>query len=376
MSAVDVLVIGAGISGAAAAAFLAERARVVLVEAEDMPGRHATGRSAALYTPNFGTDTMRRLNEASRSFFLTPPDGFCDTPLLSPRGALTIAPPGREAELAATLAGGTARDPIRPADGAEARALAPLVRPEWVGAAAYEPGVADIDVAALHQGFLRLFRRRGGRLVVKAPVGAVAREASGWRVSAGGETWSTPVVVNAAGAWGDVVGALAGLEPVGLTPLRRTALVVDAPAGVDVARLPLVEFVGHGPYIKPDGGRVMASLADETPDVPHDVQPDDMDIAVLVDWLERHTAIAVRRAPRSWAGLRSFVADRAPVAGFDPAAPGFFWLVGQGGCGIMMAPSLGELTAGLVLDGAMPARLAADGIDAAPLSPSRMRRAA
>jgi D-arginine dehydrogenase len=376
MNAVDVLVIGAGISGAAAASAIAGRARVALLEAEALPGQHTTGRSAALYTPNFGSDAMQRLNGASRAFLTTPPDDIAKTSLLSPRGALTIAPPGAEAALAATLAAGTTEDPVVLLSATEAGVLAPLIRPEHIAAAAFEPGVADIDVAALHQGFLARLRRRGGRLVLKAPVTALKHDGRAWDVTAGNERWTAPVVVNAAGAWGDTVAALAGAAPVGLMPLRRTALVVDPPAGCAVAALPLVEFAGHGPYLKPDGGRIMASLADETPDQPHDVQPDDMDVAVLVDWLERHTTITVRKAPRAWAGLRCFVADRAPVVGFDPDRPGFFWLVGQGGCGIMMAPTLGDLAAGLILDDRAPTALAEVGIDAMTLAPGRMRRAA
>lgn len=376
MIAVDVLVIGAGISGAAAASALADRAKVALVEMEAQPGQHTTGRSAALFTPHFGSPAMRCLNAASRPFLAAPPSDFCDHPLLTPRGALTLAAPGDEARLTLTLAAGTTEDPIVLLSAAEAQVLAPLVRPERIVAAAYEPGVSDIDVAALHQGFLKRFRRRGGKLALKAPVTALVRKDGVWHVTAGNESYVAPVVVNAAGAWGDEIGHLAGATPVALTPLRRTAIVVDAPAGIDVAALPLVEFAGHGPYLKPDGGRVMASLADETPDRPHDVQPDDMDVAHLVDWLETNTTISVRTAPRAWAGLRSFVPDRDPVAGFDPDLPGFFWLVGQGGCGIMMAPSLGELTAGLILDNATPAALVAAGVDALGLSPIRMRRAA
>lgn len=376
MSAVDVLVIGAGISGAAAASALAARAKVALVEAESQPGYHTTGRSAALYTPNFGSDVMRRLNRASRAFLTTPPDDIADHSLLAPRGALCLAPPGAEDTLAEALAAGTAEDPVHRLSAAEARGLAPLIRPEHIAAAAFEPGVTDIDVAALHQGFLRRFRRRGGVIALKAPVVAMRHDGHLWHVTAGNETWTARTVVNAAGAWGDVVASLAAARPVGLQPLRRTALVVDAPDGIDVDTLPLVEFAGHGPYLKPDAGRIMASLADEAPDAPRDVLPEDLDVAVLVDWLETRTTIRVRKAPRAWAGLRSFVADRDPVVGFDPDRPGFFWLVGQGGCGIMMSPSLADLTAGLILDGAAPPDLVAAGIDPAALSPARMRRAA
>jgi len=369
MATSDFLVIGAGISGAAAAFELARHGSVLLVEAESLPGHHSTGRSAALYTPNFGPALVRRINAAGRAFFEIPPEGFAEVPLLTPRGGLTLARPGEEAALAEVLAHSTQRDPIVEIPLDEAARLAPIMRPELVGSAAYEPGVADMDVAAIHQGFLRGLKHRGGRLLCTAPVTALSRTAGVWRVTAGGETHEAPIVVDAAGAWGDVVAGLAGARPQRLQPKRRTAIVVDAPAGLDVHAMPLVEFAGHGPYLKPDGGRVMASLADETPVEPQDVQPDDMDVAVLADWLEQHTHIAIRKAPRAWAGLRSFVPDEVPVAGFDAEREGFFWLIGQGGFGIMMSPMLGRITAELATSGRLSDDLLALGIRAEDLAP-------
>lgn len=373
MATYDFAVIGAGISGASVAFELQSRARVVLIEAESQPGYHSTGRSAALYTPNFGPAIVRRINAVGRAFFEAPPDGFAEAPLLSPRGALTLFKPGDEAELAAFLTNGTERDPIHAIPVAEALRLAPLVRPEMIAAAAFEPGVTDMDVAAIHQGFLRGFRHRGGDIRRAQPVTALTRDGRGWRVTAGGEAISAATVVNAAGAWGDAVAALAGARPVGLVPKRRTALVVDGPEGLDLHGMPLVEFVGDAPYLKPDGGRVMASLADETPVEPQDIQPDDLDVATLVEWLETHTRTRVRKAPRPWAGLRSFVADAGPVVGFDPELAGFFWLIGQGGYGIMMAPTLARIAAALATGGNVPADAAAAGVDAADLSPTRCR---
>ena len=375
MKVADFVVIGAGISGSAAAWELARRGRVVVLETEAMPGYHSTGRSAALYTPNFGEPIVRRLNAAGRAFFDAPPDGFSDVPLLTPRGALTIAKPGEEDALAAVLAASSPRDPILTIDTDEAAQLAPVVRRELIGAACYEPGVADMDVAAIHQGFLRGLKRRGGEVICNAPVTRLLRAGGSWTVTAGGVTVMAPVLIDAAGAWGDVVAEMAGAASQRLQPKRRTAIVVDGVAGIDAAAMPLVEFAGHGPYLKPDGGRVMASLADETPDEPRDAQPDDMDVAVLVDWLETHTLMTVRTQPRAWAGLRSFVPDGAPVVGFDPVVPGFFWLIGQGGYGIMMAPTLGRITADLVTGGALASDFAPQGITAADLAPRLIDRA-
>lgn len=370
MTTADFLVIGAGISGAAAAFELARHGSVVVLEAESVPGYHSTGRSAALFTPNFGTPLVRRINAAGRGFFETPPEGFGDGALLlSRRGALTLVAPGDEGGLLDVLAASTARDPIVPITAAEALELAPIMRPEVVAAAAWEAGVADMDVAAIHLGFLKGLRRRGGVAVCAAPVTAMTRRDGIWIVTAGGETYTAPIVVDAAGAWGDVVGRMAGAGAQRLQPKRRTAIVVDGLAEVDTGAMPLVEFAGHGPYIKPDGGRIMASLADETPVDPQDIQPDDMDVAILVDWLERHTRLTVRKAPRTWAGLRSFVPDASPVAGFDPEIPGFFWLIGQGGFGIMMSPTLGRITADLVTSGRLGDDLGALGITAEDLAP-------
>lgn len=371
MRTADFVVIGAGVSGAAAAWELAAHGSVVLLEAEERPGYHATGRSAALYTPNFGAPLVRAISAAGRDFFERPQDDFADAPLVSPRGALTLARPGEEAALDAVVAASTKRDPILRIGRDEAIARAPAIRAEMIGAACYEPGVADMDVAAIHHGFLRGLRRRGGALVCGARARSLDRADGAWTVAAGGERYQAPVIVNAAGAWGDVVAALAGAAPVGLTPKRRTAIVTPAPSGMPVADMPLIEFAGDMPYLKPDGGRVMASLGDETAVAPHDVQPNDLDVAVLADWLARHTHVAVRVAPKAWAGLRSFTSAGTPVVGFDPVAPGFFWLVGQGGYGIMMAPTLARICADLALRGAVSPDLTARGLDAAALAPSR-----
>jgi len=371
MEQVDFVVIGAGISGASAACELAERGSVCLLEAEDQPGYHSTGRSAALYTANFGAPLVRLLNAAGFDFFHAPPAGFTDVPLVTPRGALTLAKPGQEAALAALIAAADPRHPIRAISLAEAQALAPVMRPGLFSAAAYEAGVLDMDVGSLHQGYLRRFRQRGGQVRCRRPVTALTHQQGRWLVQAGGEDLSAAVVINAAGAWGDAIGALARAQPVGLVPKRRTALIIDAPADLDVAALPLVEYLGEGPYLKPEAGAIMASLGDETPVPPQDIQPEELDIALIADWLERHSILTLKRAPRAWAGLRSFVADGNPIAGFDPVVPGFFWLVGQGGYGIMMAPTLARITASLASGAAMPADLAAGGITAAALAPGR-----
>jgi D-arginine dehydrogenase len=370
---VDYLVIGAGISGAAAANELARYGSVALIEAEASPGYHSTGRSAALYTRNFGNLTVRRINQASHAFFTDPPVGFAEGSILTPRGSLTIATAGEQVKLAPILALSATGNEIVEITAERAVELAPLLRIERVAAAAYEPGVMDIDVAALHHGYLRAFRRRGGLLIVNRRIGQLTRRNGCWQATAGDVAIKARIIINAAGAWADQIGELAGAIKIGLVAKRRTAIIVAGPADVNTKALPAVDFVASAAYFKPDAGRIMASPGDESAIEPQDVQPDDYDVAALADWLERETLIKVTRIEAKWAGLRSFVGDESPVVGFDPKAPDFFWLAGQGGYGIMMAPALGCATAGLIVRDALPDGLLQSGITAAALSPTRFK---
>lgn len=369
----DFAVVGAGISGASAAFYLADLGTVLLLETEAVPGYHSTGRSAALFTPNFGPPVVRKLNVAGHDFFVSPPDGFSDRPLLTPRQSLTIARPGEEEKLAAVLASSTAQHPIFEITPEEACRLTPIVRRDVIAAAALEPGVTDMDVAAIHQGFLGGFRKKGGLLHISAGVSGLHRENEGWRVEAGGETFRASFIINAAGAWGDHVAGLAGIAPIGLVAKRRTMIGIET--SLPLAETPLVEFAGEEAYFKPDTGRILASPGDETPVPPQDVQPEEWDIAVAADWLQRHTTLDVRRVANSWAGLRTFVSDHAPVVGEEPGHPGFFWLVGQGGYGIMHSPTLGRATAALIETGDLPPDLLAIGLGVDDLGPARLRRA-
>jgi D-arginine dehydrogenase len=368
----DYLVIGAGISGSAAAYELAALGTVALIEAESAPGYHSTGRSAALFTPNYGAATVRRINKTSQAFFLNPPAEFCDRPLLTQRGMLTVAAQGEEDLLAPILDLSTEGYEIRKLDAAGTLSLAPLLRPERVAASAFESGVMDIDVASLHQGFLRGIRRRGGLVLCGKRITKLDRRDGLWKASAGDFSVKGRIVVNAAGAWAGEIGDMAGAGPIGLVAKRRTAIIVDGPSGLDIAKMPAVDYVAADAYIKPDAGRIMASPGDQTPIEPQDIQPDEWDVAVLVDWLQRETLATVSHIAKSWAGLRSFVADQAPVLGYDAAAPDFFWLAGQGGYGIMMAPALGRAAAGLIVSGCLPADLLANGLSEKDLSPARL----
>lgn len=375
MTACDFLVIGAGISGAAAAYELAAHGKVVVLEAESAPGYHSTGRSAALYTKNFGSPAVRAFNRASLPFLSAPPAGFADHSLLSPRGALTIGKADQRPQIEEHLALGAADGSIVELSQAAALQRAPYLRPEAVAFAAYEADVMDMDVAAIHQGFLKGLKARGGAVACDAGVTALDRRNGAWHAETRAGAFVAPVVVNAAGAWADAVAALAGARPVGLVPKRRTAIIVELSNGADTRNWAAVDEVGYGCYCKPETGRAMASPADATPVEPCDVQPEDLDVAIIADWLERSTHIPVRRIARKWAGLRCFVADDGPVCGFDDAADGFFWLCGQGGYGIMMSSSLGRATASLITRGELPADIATAGVTTLDIGPERTRRA-
>ena len=358
----DFAVIGGGLAGASVAYELAASGSVVLLEAEARPGHHATGRSAALFTPNYGPPPVRRILAAAHPFFRDPPLSLVDRPLLSPRGALTVAAPEEEDRL----------PPLPRLSVAEVLAMAPLLRAERVAAAALDAEVDDIDAAALHQGYLAGLRARGGQVLTDHAVEALTHEDGAWRIDARGGTARAGMVVNAAGAWADRVGAMAGAAPIGLVPKRRTAILLGPPEGVDLRAMPLVDFAADEAYLKPEAGMLMASLGDATPCEPSDAQPEELDVALIAERVERETILAVRRIPHRWAGLRAFVADGAPVVGLDPRVPDFLWLAGQGGYGIMMAPVLAQATAGLATTGRWPAALEAVGVSEAALSPSRL----
>ncbi|MGH6931873.1 MAG: NAD(P)/FAD-dependent oxidoreductase [Dongiaceae bacterium] len=371
----DFLIIGAGVSGAAAAYELAEHGRVIVLEMESAPGYHSTGRSAALYTRNFGNRVVRALNRASYRFFSAPPPGFGDQPLLSPRGGLTIGSADDRDKMDELLSNGAQDNSIVEVTRDRALELAPLLRPEAVAYATYEHGILDMDVAAIHQGFLKGLAARGGRVICNSPATALERRGGDWFATTPGETFSAPVIVNAAGAWADGIAELAGITPIGLVPKRRTAIIVDLPEGRDGRGWPLVDQAGYGCYCRPEAGRLMASPADETPVEPCDVQPEDLDVAIIADWLERVFQMSVRRIVRKWAGLRNFVHDQSPVAGFDEDTDGFFWLCGQGGYGIMLSPTLGRTAASLISKGVLPSDVREAGISMGDISPRRLRPA-
>ena len=370
----DVLIIGAGIAAASLGYFLAPHAKVTLLERESQPGYHSTGRSAALFMASYGTEQVRALTRASRAFLDAPPAGFSDVPILSPRGALFAATP-EQADLLDEHCALLARmSPLsRRLSRDETVAMVPVLRPELLLGGALEPDASDIDVHALHQGYLRGLRRQGGQLVCDAEVTHIERQGAGWIVQAGGREHRAALLVNAAGAWCDEVARLAGVAPIGLQPKRRSAFTFAPPAGIDATRWPSVVGADESWYIKPDAGVLLGSPANADPVPPHDVQPEELDIAIAIDRIETATTLQIRRPIRTWAGLRSFVADGDLVGGFDAAVPGFFWVAAQGGYGIQTSAAMGQACAALLCGQPLPTHLADHGLTPAMLSPARLR---
>lgn len=368
----DFVVIGGGIAGVSAAAHLAPHGSLVLVEAERSLAFHTTGRSAALFILNYGTQGFRPLTKASHAFFENPPEGSVDSPLLTDRGLLWLATAPQMPGLKRIAAEGVdVGEPASMLDAGEVADLVPVVRQEVVAGGLFEPSAKDIDVAGLHQAFVRIIRSHGGEIRAPSPVTDIARLGEGWSITAGDDTLHCDVVVNASGAWGDEVAALAGIEPVGLQPMRRTAFMV--PGDRRFARWPMVVDADQQFYFKADGSQILCSLGEEELSAPTDPRPRMEDVALAIDRINTATMLEVKTVNSEWTGLRTFAPDRDLVVGEEPSAPGFYWLVGQGGTGIQSAPAYGELLASLVLGANLPSELASAGVDPSVSSPTRFR---
>lgn len=356
----DFAIVGAGMAGASLAAGLAPHARVLSIEAEDHPGYHATGRSAAFWTESYGGPLVYPLTAASGPFLKT-------HGLLRERGALTLA---REVEAAGldTFAGDFAALGVRieRLDYPALQARIPGLRPEWCHGV-LEPDCCDIDVAGLHQLYLTQARRSGAQLQCRARLVQASRQGANWHLAlADGRTFSAAVLVNAAGAWADPVAEAAGVAPLGIQPYRRTIAQLEmvTPAPHD---LPLTLGFDGSFYFRPEGDKLWLSPHDETPSVPCDAAPEELDVALAIARLEDVADWPVRRLEHKWAGLRSFAPDRLPVYGWDCQVPGFFWFAGQGGFGIQTAPAAADLALALLLG------KDAGAVDPVPYAPARFR---
>jgi D-arginine dehydrogenase len=370
MSMFDFAVIGAGMAGVSFAARVARRASVLVLEREPLLAYHSTGRSAAVFDSLYGNDTIRSLTRASRGFYDSPPHGFAEHPLLTTRGQIHLIGDddrGSEHHLVAS-------PPAETISIAEAIARVPILRGDTFAYAILESNACDVDVHATYQGFLRMAKAAGATVVTNVELRSLERRGN-WQIETRSGNYRAATLVNAAGAWADELAHLAGANPLGLTPLRRTAINVDPPPGLDVTNWPCVVAADESFYFKPDAGRLLASPADETPSTPCDAQPDEFDIAVCVDRLERATTLSIHRVVHSWAGLRTFAADRTPVVGYDPHCEGLFWLAGQGGYGIQTAPALSEVAAALALGESIPSHIVAEAFTPAAVLPARLLEA-
>ncbi|MDP3795681.1 MAG: FAD-dependent oxidoreductase [Polaromonas sp.] len=371
----DIVIFGAGIAGASVAWRLAGQRSVLLLEREAQPGYHSTGRSAAMFMESYGPPMVRALTRASRAFYEHPPEGFATAPLMQPRGALYLATPGQEALMAKTRAElATTCPDLEVMDARTTLERVPCLRPDMVHGALYDPGAQDIDVHALHQGFLRGFRQRGGELRTSAILAQAMHDGQGWALQfSDGQALRARTVVNAAGAWADELAGLFGAAPIGLVPHRRSAFTFKAPEGVDVSGWPAVVGMDESYYFKPDAGQLLGSPANADPTVAHDVVPEELDIAMGIYQIESVSTLTIRRPGSTWAGLRSFVPDGEMVIGWDAACPGFFWLAAQGGYGIQSAAGASALADALLRNVALPTGLVQHGVEAAALSPARLR---
>jgi len=372
---IDVIVVGAGIAGASAAAELSASRRVLLIEREHLPALHASGRSASVLSETSGHSTVCGLARLSRPFFESPPSDFAEHPLLAPRGLVWVGE-ATDTELLDELARrSTAVAPTSRRLGVdETRALLPTFSDDAIaGGAVHEPDAMAVDTAAVIQGYLRTMRRNGGALTTGAEAIELRRLPGHlWQVDTPAGSWRTPHVVDAAGGWADVVAARAGVTPLGLVAMRRTAAI--APAPDSVAGWPLVMDIAGRYYCEPESGGLLISPADETALDPCDVQPDELDVALALERVRDATGLPLRAIRRAWAGLRTFTPDRAPALGADPAAPGFWWLAGQGGAGIKTAPAMAQLLTRLLDGSPFPSTAAALGVTEAALSPARFSR--
>lgn len=364
-----IAVIGGGIAGVSIACELASHASVVLFEQEAELAYHTTGRSAAMYLQSYGNEVVRALTVASRSIFDELSDTYATPPLLVPRLLMWTADEPYLHELEELVSHG---GPLRAVSPAEALALCPALRPGKLAGAALDTEAMTIDVAALHQAYVRGLVRRGGDIRRSAPVTGLSTDGAGWRVTAAGSRLEVDVVVNAAGAWADAVADLAGVAPVELRPLRRTIFTSPVSGFGDISAWPFIGDVGQRYYFNPEHDQVLVSPADEIPDGPRDARPEDTDIAAAIEVVNEFTTLGLRSVRRAWAGLRSFVADRSPVVGSRSGEEGFFWYAGQGGYGIQMAPALAQAAAALLTAGRLPEGIIERGVDAAKLSPHRL----
>ncbi|MDR0214748.1 MAG: FAD-binding oxidoreductase [Comamonas sp.] len=380
----DFVIIGAGMAGASTAWQLAQSGgatppSVLVLERESQPGYHTTGRSAALFEEHYGPAQVQALTRASRAFYDAPPAGFAETAILTPRGVLYVGTAEQKELVDAAYAEALIHSPqAQRLDAAQLKDLVPCLNTEVLVDGFLDGGARDIDVHGLHQGFIRGLRQRGGDLWCNAEVEAITRVNDSWHIALPkGRSIRARIIVNAAGAWVDQVAAMVGATPIGIVPKRRSAFTFPAPEGMDATHWPAIISADEGWYIKPDAGQLLGSPANADPVPPHDVVPEELDIATGIWNIEEATTLQIRRPSHTWAGLRSFVADGELVIGWD-ASPtpvaGFFWVAAQGGYGIQSAAGYSLLARNLLLGETLDTALAEQKVDVGAVSPARCQR--
>ena len=376
MDEADFLIVGGGMAGLSAGSRLVRHGRVIVLEAEDALGYHSSGRSVSYSHFGIGNVTVRALTAWSQRFFRDQPDGFCDTPLAARSPSLQFADEESLDRLEAMKAAISEHgDPIVELGPDEIRRHCPIVRtgPGAAVAGLLDPEALKLDSDALLQSYGRAVRAGGGRILTGRRIASLAHEGGRWiATTEAGDRFAAPILIDAAGAWADRIAEMADVRPLGLQPRRRTIISVDPPAGMDASAWPFVHSVRADFYMLPESGRLLASPADEVEDEPCDAAPDDYDVAYAADRLEHYCDIEVTRIVHRWAGLRSFVADRVPTAGFASDAPGFFWLAGQGGYGLQTAPAMAAIAEALVTGGAWPKGMAELGVTREKIEPARL----
>ena len=380
----DFVIVGAGMAGTSTAWQLVQSGgeappSVLVLERESQPGYHTTGRSAALFEEHYGPTQVQALTRASRAFYDAPPSGFAEAPILSPRGVLYVGTAEQKSLVDAAYAEAAIHSPsTRRLNAEQLKALVPVLNTEVLVDGFLDNGARDIDVHGLHQGYIRGLRQRGGELWCNAEVQGITRSNDLWHISLPqGRSIQAKTLINAAGAWADVLAAMAGASPIDIVPKRRSAFTFPAPQGMDATHWPAIISADENWYIKPDAGQLLGSPANADPVAPHDVVPEELDIATGIYHIEEATTLQIRRPSHTWAGLRSFVADGELVIGWD-ASPtpvaGFFWVAAQGGYGIQSAAGYSLLARNLLLGEAVDALLARQGVQTERLSPHRCQQ--
>ncbi|ALO40045.1 NAD(P)/FAD-dependent oxidoreductase [Alcaligenes faecalis] len=372
----DYVIVGAGMAGVSLAYRLPESAQVLVLERESHAAYHSTGRSAAMFVETYGTETIRALTVAGNDFFSHPPAGFSDQPILLPRGVLYVGTAEQQGLLDSQYQDWHEQGlDVSRLSAEEALAMVPCLDPAQLAGALYDGQGQDMDVHALHQGFLKGAQAKGVKLRLDTEVLSAKWDGECWEVQLNSEptTLRTRVLVNAAGAWADTLAERCGVQALGIQPKRRSAFLFSPPEGVDHREWPAVIDIGEEFYFKPDAGMLLGSPANADDVDAHDVVAEELDVATGIYRIEERTQLRIRRPSHTWAGLRSFAPDGELVIGQDAQCSGFFWLAGQGGYGIQTAAGASLLAASLLQKQDLPESLKALKIDPAVVSPARFR---